>query len=216
MLLVTTVWVLTSCTPVGTEERIDLGHGNQLLLTLPDVEERTRVGDRTAYRIRGGLIVTVQHVGLLSETERIDRTAASVAEALVDRVTLGERDGALRRRDCVIGGLDGQCIDGWIRSDGSRFERSGIVLLAGDRVVWLDVASSTLASAELRDHADAVLRGAAVGSRDAVRIQSDPAAAGPWNSLHRGRSSSRSVPRALYSWTPLSPRTADWPRRMAL
>ena len=74
-------------------------------------------------------------------------SARDVAAAIAERIELGERESELTHRPCAAG-INGECLEGWMTVDGARYARHGIVVQAGESIVWIDVSAPESAQAE--------------------------------------------------------------------
>ena len=130
---------LAGCATRPMPELVNLADGTTVELSLGEECEREEADGRVALRGADGLVVTLQEVDA-EHRETDGRRPRDVAAALALRMELGEREGELSHLPCRVGGLDGECISGWMVRDDARYARSGVVFQAGSRIVWLDVA----------------------------------------------------------------------------
>jgi hypothetical protein len=120
-------------------EAVALPDGTRLTLDVGVEIRRDEQDGRVALHGVDGLVVTVQEVGV-EDRESGERTPRDVAAALAERVELGEREGELEHHACRAGGVDAECLVGWmVSADGDRVARRGTLVRAGNRIVWIDV-----------------------------------------------------------------------------
>jgi len=133
--------VLSGCEAGGGSERWELSDGTVLELELGEPAQRETGDARVLWGLESGLTVTGQELAADVRSPEGRRTARAVATALVERVELGEQRGELSSSPCRVGAVAGECVSGWMEHDGRRFSRRGVVLEAGELIVWLDVSA---------------------------------------------------------------------------
>jgi hypothetical protein len=147
---------VAACTEPTVIESWALESGRTITFQTPGACERSTEGRKLALRC-ASTRVTLQEIAVEQSRAEGDRTAHSVASALVRRVELGERPGELSSIECDHGARASSCVSGWMEIDGTRYRRSGVVFRTGDSIVWVDVAIPEAEGDAFEDRANAIL-----------------------------------------------------------
>ena len=131
-------------------------------LSLPAEPAWVRVEERSR--------VLLEHDGLLARVQVIpregagrERTAASVAEALATRFSLGEQPGRLAHGSCRFAAVEeARCMTGTFERDAASWVRRGSVIEAAGHVVWLDVVGPAARIDDVETWSEVLGRTAAV------------------------------------------------------
>lgn len=149
---------LAGCQGGVHTERWELPDGTAIELDLGEPAHREAADGRVRWRLDSGLTVTIQDLAGDERSPQGRRTARAVADALVERMELGERDGELSTYGCRAGGADAECVSGWMAHREQRFARRGAVLEAGARIVWIDVSAPIGRREEVERRSREILR----------------------------------------------------------
>ena len=149
--------LLSACEAGSHPESWRLEDGTTIDVDLGEPAEREERDERVAYRLESGLTVALQQIPVEGGAASQERTPRSVAQALADRLELGEREGELLHGDCHLAAVEAECLDGRMTLDGREHARHGAVFLTGDQIVWLDVSGPAGADERVRLRARSVL-----------------------------------------------------------